>query len=217
MVDKTFVCLSKSLKNKDYCIAGKIIAEDGTIGEWIRPINKFGSINDEDCGYQDGTTATTLHIISATFLKPNPQRFQTENHTIDSRYHWEYVNDYDRESLDELCDTPETLWFNNNQSGGGKNDQVSPVEARELNHSLYFIHVGKLTIHTSKWDDNFKVRGEFTYNEICYNLKVTDIYWREYYQKKDLGSYVHPNAYVTVSLALDVFNGFHYKIIADIL
>ncbi|MGC1099314.1 hypothetical protein WKH53_18520 [Pantoea agglomerans] len=217
MVDKTFVCLSKSLKNQDYCVAGKIIAEDGTIGDWIRPINKFGSIDDDDCGYEDGSTATTLHIISATFLKPNPQSFQTENYTIDSRYHWVHIDDFDYDSLDELCDKPHTLWYNNNESGGGLNDQVSPAEAKELRESLYFIHVGKLTIHTSKWDDNFKVRGEFTYNKIRYNLKVTDIYWREHYKNKELGYHVHPNAYITVSLALDTFRDFHYKLIADIL
>lgn len=219
MVDKTFVCLSKSKKNNDFCVSGKIIYENGSIGEWIRPINECGTITENDCCYSDNTSATTLDIVSATFLKPNPQRFQTENYTINSKVHWDKVDDYEytNDALDLLCDTPKTLWYNNNESCGGTNDQVTPDEAKNINESLYFIYVGNLKIYTSKWDNKLKIRGEFKYNDTTYNLKVTDIYWLDHYNDKPLGIHVHDNAYLTISLALDTFGGFHYKLIADIL
>nr|WP_282563669.1 hypothetical protein [Providencia alcalifaciens] len=120
-------------------------------------------------------------------------------------------------ALSLLCDTPNSLWDNNNESGGGINDQVSPQEAQKINESLYFIYVEKLTIDSSKWDNKLKLRGEFVYNNTTYNLKITDIYWLDYYENQPLGKYIHDNAYITISLALDTFGGFHYKLIADIL
>ena len=109
------------------------------------------------------------------------------------------------------------MWDNNNESGGGINDQVTPQEAQEIDESLYFIYVGELTIYASKWGDKLKLRGEFVYNGTTYNLKITDIYWLDYYENKPLGTHIHENAYITISLALDTFGGFHYKLIADIL
>ncbi|WHU86705.1 dual OB domain-containing protein [Pantoea agglomerans] len=218
MVDKTFVCLSKSLKNLDYCIAGKVIHSDGSIGEWIRPLNKFGSINDYDCLYADKSHATSLDIIKATFLRLVPEKFQTENYLIDSDIYWKKEGQYEFNipSLNQLCDNPHSLWFNNHESGGGLNDQVSPTEATNLNNSLYFIYVGNITIFTSKWE-KLKVRGQFEYKGTRYNLKVTDLYWINHYKDKELGTYHLDGRYITVSLALDTFNGYHYKLIAELM
>lgn len=219
MVDKTFVCLSNSKKNNDFCVAGKLIDKDGTIGEWIRPINQYGTITSEDCSYSDHSSASTLDIISATFLKATPQKFQTENYTIDSKFYWEKVDEYEytNATLSLLCDAPNSLWDNNHESCGGINDQVSPQEAQKIDESLYFIYVGKLTINASKWGNKLKLRGEFVYNNTTYNLKITDIYWLDFYENQPLGTHIHKNAYITISLALDTFGGFHYKLIADIL
>ncbi|WP_283602801.1 dual OB domain-containing protein [Serratia proteamaculans] len=219
MVEKTFVCLSKSLKNNDYCVAGKVINADGSIGEWIRPLNKFGSINDEDCIYQDQSYASSLDIITATFTHAVPEKFQTENYRIDSEEYWEKIDEYpySNDDLSELCDQPSTLWPNNYQSGGGTNDQVSPDEIKGITDSLYFIYVNDITIYTSKWDEKIKVRGEFIYNNILYNLKITDIVWINFFKDKELGTYNYEGKFVTVSLALDTFGGFHYKLIAEMM
>lgn len=219
MVNKTFVCLSKSLKNNDYCVAGKIINGDGSIGKWIRPLNKFGSINDHDCLYQDKSYATPLDIITATFIRTASEKFQTENYFIDSDQYWKKEGEYpfNMPSLNRLCDKPPALWFNNHESGGGLNDQVSPDETKTITNSLYFIYVGNITLYTSKWDAKLKVRGEFTYNGIRYNLKVTDIYWLKFFKDKDLGTYSYEGKHVTVSLALETFGGFHYKLIAEMM
>ncbi|CDG88867.1 dual OB domain-containing protein [Xenorhabdus bovienii] len=219
MENMTFVCLSKSLKNSDYCVAGKIINADGSIGGWIRPLNKFGSINDHDCLYQDKSYASCLDIITATFIQAIPEKFQTENYLIDSEQDWKKENEYSSNiaCLNRLCDQPSTLWFNNHMSRGGLNDQISPNEANQITNSLYFIYVDNITFHTSKWDTKLKVRGEFTYNGIDYNLKVTDIFWLNYFKDKELGTYPFRGKYVTVSLALDTFGGFHYKLIAKIM
>lgn len=219
MVDITFICLSKSLKNSEYCIAGKVRDEDGTIGQWIRPLNKFGSINDRDCLYSDKTHATTLDIITATFIDHKPEKFQVENCIIDSDKYWNKIGVYDfsNYALDKLCDKPDTLWFNNHQSGGGKNDQVSPEEAKKIQQSLYFIYVNKVTIFVSRWEGKLKVRGEFVYNHNRYNLKVTDLHWIGYYKDKETGIYHLDNMHITLSLALETFQGFHYKLIADLI
>lgn len=218
MVDKTFVCLSKSKKNHDYCIAGKIINDDGSIGEWIRPINKFNGITDDDCQYEDNSHATSLDIVKATFIKAKPQQFQRENFLIDSDQYWTKTGEYEfsQRELNKLSDHPPILWFNNNKSGGGTNDQVSPQEAATITESLYFLFVDNITIITSRYD-KIKVRGEFIYNGVPYNLKITDTFWENYYDDKPLGRYALTGRYITVSLALDTFGGFHYKLIAELM
>jgi hypothetical protein len=218
MVDITFVCLSKSKKNHDYCIAGKVIHPDGSIGGWVRPINRFDGITDRDCVYEDQSHATSLDIVTASFIQESPKKFQTENYLIDSDEYWIKNGEYDftQSALNKLCDKPDTLWYNNNESGGGINDQVSPEEARTIENSLYFIFVDDITIHTSRYE-KLKVRGQFSYEGVVYNLKVTDIFWEKYYEDKPLGVHHLKGRYITVSLALDTFNGFHYKLIAELM
>lgn len=219
MVDKTFVCLSKSKKNSEYCVAGKLIDSNGNIGEWIRPLNKFGSINDFDCLYPDKSYAKPLDIITATFIQKTPEKFQTENYLIDSDQYWKKEGDYTFTipSLNKLCDHPESLWFNNHQTAGGINDQVSPDEAKEITNSLYFIYIDNITLHVSKWENKLKVRGVFYYNNVRYNLTVTDLFWLDFFKDKELRAYNYSGRYITVSLALDTFGGFHYKLIAELM
>lgn len=219
MTEKTFVCLSKSKKNNEYCVAGKLIDSKGNIGEWIRPLNKYGNINNYDCLYADKTYATSLDIITATFIKKIPEKFQTENYLIDSDQYWKKdgVYAFNIPSLNKLCDHPHELWFNNHETAGGKNDQVSPDEVSRITNSLYFIYIDKITIYVSKWESNLKVRGEFKYNGILYNLKITDLFWLDFFKGKELGKYCYEGRYITVSLALDTFGGYHYKLIAEMM
>ncbi|WP_320729838.1 dual OB domain-containing protein [Enterobacter sichuanensis] len=220
----TFVCLSKSKKPGGYCVAGKTLKQDGSIGEWIRPLNKFGSINDQDCVYQGGTYAKPLDIIEAEFIKGIPENFQTENHLIDSTKYWIKKGEYPshHKELMRLCDSPGTLWSNKYQSKTGKCDQVHPDEATKFTESLYFIYVDEIQFHTSRWEgEPIKVRGEFIYNDIKYNLRVTDIVWIDHFEKMATGVYNEIGKFVTVSLAHDlhksVSGDFHYKLIAEVM
>lgn len=216
----TFVCLSKSKKNNEFCVAGKVINSDGTVGDWIRPINQHGDINNYDCLYQNGSHAKPLDIIEIPLKSHLPQKFQVENYLIDERVYWVKKGDFNvgHASLMGLCDYPNTLWYNNSQSNSGKNDQVSPKEATVLNDSLYFIYVDSIAFFTSRWNqEKVKVRAEFIYNNVTYNFKVTDLEWIKYFDDKNLGSYTKGNTFLTVSLALETFGGFHYKIIAELI
>ncbi|HDR2757016.1 dual OB domain-containing protein [Enterobacter ludwigii] len=225
MGKKAFVCLSKSKKPGGYCIAGKLYSSsDGAIGEWVRPLNKSGSICDQDCVYEDHTYAKTIDIIEAEFLKHTPQNFQTENHLIDSTKYWKKIGEYPFNYKDvlKLCDHPTTLWSNNHHSKGGKLDQVTSKEAANYKESLYFIYVDKVIFYTSRWQaEPIKVRGEFTYNNATYNLRVTDIAWINYFEKQAPGVYHENGRFVTVSLALDLHTSdtgtYHYKILAEVM
>ncbi|MEG5988253.1 hypothetical protein UXO44_06035 [Enterobacter hormaechei] len=220
----TFICLSKSKKPGGYCVAGKIVNQDGSIGEWIRPLNKFGSISDQDCLYEDSTYAKPRDIIEAEFLKSIPESFQTENNLIDSTQRWIKKGDYPftHEEIMKLCDYPDSLWSNKYQSKTGKCDQVHPTEATKFNESLYFIYVDKIQFQTSRWESEpIKVRGEFTYDGVIYNLRVTDIVWINIFEKRAPGVYNETGRYVTVSLAHDlhtsVSGDYHYKLIAEVM
>ncbi|MBA0185009.1 hypothetical protein H0261_14815 [Pectobacterium versatile] len=220
----TFVCLSKSKKNHDYCVAGKILKKDGTYGGWIRPINQYGTINDENCSYENGESVSWLHVVTAEFIEKKPQKFQTENHLINEESHWKHIKnyEYEKKELMHLCDNPNTLWVNNHQTNSGKFDQVSPEEVKGMTESLYFIFVDELTFYSTRWqDEKIKLRGEFTYKNVTYNLKVTDLYWLNHYETEPLGSHILKEKFLTVSLALDTYTNvsgtFHYKILAEVL
>lgn len=108
------------------------------------------------------------------------------------------------------------------QTSSGKFDQVHPDEVEDLNDSLYFIEAGLITFVTSRWENQkVEVRAEFTYNEVTYNLKVTDYKWLSYFEDKEVGRYMRPNCFITVSLASEAFENaagkFHYKLIAEII
>ncbi|MGP9417803.1 hypothetical protein HX889_09225 [Pseudomonas reactans] len=223
-MEKTFVCLSKSKKNNDYCVAGKVINPDGTIGDWIRPLNQFGAISDQNCLYEDQTYANPLDIIKIKVSEYKPQKFQSENYKIDTAATWIKIDTYSssHDQLNLLCDEPTTLWHNNHSTASGHYDQISPDEAATIHNSLYFIYVEQIIFITSRWNnDPIKVRAQFTYENITYNLRVTDHKWINYFQDKPIGNHPKNKNFLTISLALDVYaniaGSYHYKVLAEVM
>lgn len=207
-----FICLACSKKFNAFCVAGKIVLADGTIGGWVRPMNKNQVIENRDRAYADKLGyAEPLDLVSAVYLNPIPEGFQSENILIDTEYYWRKLNPPDELNIDSLLDTPDTLWVNGYDSSNGVNDRVPARIISTVDNSLYFIKVSSLEISSEFSYNKLKVRGNFYYNDIEYDFTITDPYICE--QFKENGLYTIGDCYITVSLGVE-FNENHYKLIA---
>ena len=53
---KKMICLAKSRKTGGFCVAGKEILNDGTVGQWLRPISARDTeeIFANECRFENG-------------------------------------------------------------------------------------------------------------------------------------------------------------------
>jgi len=161
---KTIVCLANSRKFGGRCIAGK----DIYTGEWIRPVSKDRSGELFSCNYKlsNGDNPKLMDILQIGLERKNPKPHQPENYQI-SQERWKKIGTID--NLEEFCDYPETLW-----DIGDQKDRIpsSYMERNRLDNSLYLIQPESIAID---WDkDEQKARADFDYNNVSYDLSITD-------------------------------------------
>lgn len=208
----TFVCLACSKKFNAFCIAGKLISKDRTIGRWVRPMDSNQVIEDKDRAYTDYSGyAEPLDVVRAVYKKAVPNGFQSENVLIDTGFFWAKLNANPAIELDTLLDEPDSLWINGYSSSQGKNDRIPSELISQIENSLYFIAVSELEVFSDISFDKLKVRANFIYNEVEYNFTITDPKACEEFQTE--GNYFLGDCYLTVSLGVE-FNDNHYKLIA---
>jgi hypothetical protein len=160
-----------------------------------------------------------LSVIDVPILKYSPDRFQTENHTIDRRRRWSHVGTFPKGRLAELCDSPASLWENGYQGTYGLNDRVP--EGRAINEgsgSLFLIRPSSLVLSREFEYNRFKVRAEFTYRGEDYRLAVTDPEILTALAPLGKGNWaIAPRSHLLcVSLGLP-FDGFAYKLVAGVI
>lgn len=114
-------------------------------------------------------------------------------------------------------DHPNHLWIDNS----GKNDRTNRVNYQSIENgtiaikqSLYLIHLNKIHIYLkdrSQWNKGPQRRGGFIYNNVEYDLSLTDPTFSEF-EEQDL-----TNKLVCLSLARKYKrDNFCYKITASI-
>ena len=220
-MDKTFVCLANSRKVSGRCIAGKEIT-NGLCGQWIRPISEreHHEISELDRRYEDGTTAQVFDIVGVRFKGRSAHPAQQENYVIDDGFYWLKNGRY-AGSLDDLLDSPRTLWNVGPSSYNGINDRVDTASIVSPGPSLYFILPQNLKIVVRVEGAEFgngkkKVRAQFSYGGVNYLISVTDPEVERIYLAQGEGEYI-PNGkcYMTVSLG-EEWQGYYYKLAAGI-
>ncbi len=219
----SIICLANSRKMSGRCVAGRKI-ENGKIGEWIRPVSARPTeeISEEDRRYKDGILPALLDVISIPMIGAKPHNFQTENHLIDDRFHWDKVRTATKDEVKASVENPKgPLWDNSDSSGSGQHDRVPVTIANSLKHSLVLIEVQDLRIHVAIEGAKFgnakkKARGEFTYDGIPYVLAITDPRIEAEYFKQAEATYSIGKAILCVSLG-EPFGGYAYKLIAAVI
>jgi hypothetical protein len=222
---KTIICLANSRKWSGRCIAGKEKTKRG-VGEWIRPVSKRskGEIFKCEQMCQNREDANLLDIIEVPMLKPQPNKYQTENHLIDDRNSWRKIGQLDKSQLHLLTDKIEgDLWINGHSSYNGLNDRIPEEKANMLCNSLYFIQLVELLILVCTEGIEFrnekrKVRAKFHFHNIQYKLVVTDPLIEETFLKKSDGEYplCGQDIYACISIG-EPYKNYCYKLIASII
>ena len=208
---KEIVCLANSKKIGGKCVAGKSIATK----EWIRPVSTEGKLTDQLIKYADGKLPELLDIIRVHYKKLQSTVYQPENILI-SEDSWEFIDKFPENKLDSLCDRPKEIFVNQD-----RRDRISVefFEKNRLESSLLLLKPKTIKLWRTDYENKKKLRAIFVYNDLEYDLGVTDPTFLEEYSGKKEGFYkLEANdIYLCISLAAPYKDGYCYKLVASII
>lgn len=199
----TVVILANSVKHGKHCVAGKCINSK----KWIRPVSNMDGkeLNNNQASYSNkyGTfIVKPMQKIEMNLGKHVPLVNQPDNYVIsDTRWNQRYK--IENSELEYFLDHPKTLW--------GSRSKVSYQEIingnLKIDQSLYLVKVENLTLYVNDYN---KRRASFTYNNIAYELPVTDPMF-----DKIISNNQQLSGILCISLG-ECFNDNCYKIVATI-
>ncbi len=215
---KEMVCLANSRKYSGYCVAGKEMTENSA-GQWIRPVSirETGEMLSREIMFHDGNIPKLLEIIAIPFEQHVPHSCQTENWLI-AKKNWIRKGEFPLSEVSKLCDCPDTLWINGYHGPYGINDKIPQELAESLSSSLLLIKPENFLVIVHEESAIKKVRGQFDFKGITYNLAITDPCIENPYLSKCSGEYpldTNP-LYLTISLG-EPYNAYRYKLIAGVI
>ncbi len=208
------ICLANSRKLQGRCVAGKEIENY----KWIRPISSYtehGELSIQEITCDDNKQVKILDIIDIPILKPVPEYYQPENILIDVQP-WKKVGEYPYDKLNELLDRPENIWMLNQPD---PYDRISDDYLRDnpIDSSLLLIQPQEIILKTEISFGRKKLRALFSYNDIEFNLGVTDIEYENLYLNRVPGDYpLNNNIYLVLSLG-GPYQGYCYKLVVSII
>jgi hypothetical protein len=202
MIKVEILVLANSVKHQQHCVAGKDLAN----GQWVRPVSTEAGaeLNHNQAKYQNpyGTfTVKPLQKILMEFSRHVPLIHQPENYLIDETV-WRQNYSIDLNEINNHLDHPGSLW--------GEGNRVTYTQIRlgtiKIDKSLYLVKVDNIQLYMK--DDKRKI--SFTYNELDYELPVTD---PNFY--KLVNDFSGIRGVICVSLGED-YQGYCYKLVATI-
>lgn len=212
----TFICLANSYKEGGRCVAGIEchnyipLWNENDKPRWVRPVSAdtpHGEI-DSRLSYK----LKLLDIVEMEAFDPMPEGHQVEN-VLFNPNSLKTKGVFPLQNLDALCDHYQPFLF------GNASNAVTEEEAAQLTESLTLIKVTdfQFVIKTNPVNlDKPHVRLHFDFNEIRYNLPVTDpAFLREIQFDKDFLKNA-PELYLCLSLGV-LHEGLHYKLVAGII
>ena len=202
-MNKIVVILANSIKHNKHCVAGKCVQTK----EWIRLVS-------DDLGHElTDQQSTYINKYGRYIVKPKqkiamtlkskvPLLHQPDNYLIDNNQ-WTQKYKINDEDLNQYLDAPESLWGNYNRI------LYSNIANRQIviSQSLYLVQAENLTLY---YIENHKRRAKFNYNNIGYDLPVTDPEFDKIISEERSISGI-----ICISLG-EEFNGYCYKIVATI-
>jgi hypothetical protein len=157
-----------------------------------------------------------LDIALIEFTRPQPKPYQPENNLIDDTKYWMQQGTFSKKSLDRLLDHPETIWLNSSDSAYmGINERIHKDKLEAVDSSLMFIRPEDVTMIVTHEYARKRVRANFLYNDVRYQLCVTDQTYENQYTCE--GTYrLSGKVYFCISLGV-LFNNYCYKLVAGII
>jgi hypothetical protein len=212
------VVLANSRKSGGFCMAGKVLEENGRVAGWVRPVSSVVErglpLSRIMCS--DGLPAHILDVVAQDWGPNMPILHQSENRMMGpstlsrcGRVSWS-----DLATLADNSSSP--LWLDGYSSSAGRNDRVPSGHLKQLPGSLKLLAIDHLVLSRNiGFEGKTKHRAEFCVDGRSYNLALTDTVattWLGQCQRLEL-----PGSYVCVSLAVPFNDGFAYKVAATII
>ncbi len=203
---KQICILTKSLKDRDYCVAGIDIAT----GRWIRLVtSKDGGAFPKEM--LDEKHFKELNVLEVEVKKHLPYHVQSENWLIDESAEIKKIGNLSKQQALNLHPIEKhDLIFETIRN------ELEKTEIKKLNHSLEMVNVKELQLDTSmKGDGRHHYKVKFQYNRHGYNLALTD----PKYRNEDFDQIRIPSATIIVSIPAVPYgeNDLYYKFVAKIL
>lgn len=226
------VLIAKSVKNSQYCVAGREILRNGSklqLGEWIRPIGSHdeGAVSASEILLANLTFPQFLDIIQISVKERTITHTQPENWIIKKKQ-WQKTGAISIGSIPSFVENPDSLWIGKDH----QTDRISPTDYTEkgYNSSLCIIRPTTFKMVISTEYNPFVNRNKkrrraiFRYNDVDYDLAITDPdihgkYFIPFPGIDDAQKTINMDiekCLLCVSLAPE-FNGYHYKLIAKII
>ena len=233
MREVRFLCLAVSRRDGGTCIAGIDIDS----GRWIRPINvrTHGAFGYHEIFVVDGETKKfkimqPLDVVHLRIEKYVGDNCQPENWEVAPASYLEpypllrrFGGQEDVNRLIPYLDQTDRLLH-----GYSASVQESDVQSHMLTHSLSLTRPDRLYWEVSDHpyhSNKLQVRADFLFDQLPYNLAVTDPVWEG--KCRQLGKGRHPHSKIlgdatgqvllTISLAGVPLDGFHYKLVAGVI
>ena len=217
-MDAYFVCLANSLKRGGRCIAGvevtvddirnwKVVRKADGSPKWIRPIDKtteFGEIRIGEAQF-----IPLLSVVKLKSIVPIPN----QSHTEDVHYTMMQVVgkvNASNEVLQQFVDNIHQVVF----YGTDRAIDIPTYAAGD--HSLMFVRADGAEIVADVREDKTRYRMLMGYHGVTYDLSVTDPYYIEQLNEKQVNIGKQSDVYVTLSLGL-VYEERHHKLIAAVI
>jgi hypothetical protein len=161
------VILTKSSKNKGYCVAGI----DLNNRQWVRLVSddkeSHGSLFNKDMRYEDNTYCKVLDSVRVPIIQKAPTAYQPENVLIDKTVFWKKIGRLSIHDVLKLHPAEKHIYLLGNEWPYITQEKVAAV-----GHSLVLIEVANVAIaHT----ESRKAKAKFQYGlKIYENMSVTD-------------------------------------------
>lgn len=188
--------------------AYSIVKCNGT-PKWVRPVTRNTEHGEIPMGLS--STCHVLDIVKLSDVEACPDCAQSENYYFRGI---EKVGHIAKTSniLDLLCDNSHNLLF------GNRGKAVHPDSYETMGYSLMLIKASDVNFFMENryGTDRKRLRVNFTYNDVAYNLPVTD---PEFCERADYGVESlngDKSYYMTISLGVE-YEGWHSKLVANVI
>lgn len=229
---KRIVVLANSYKkHPGRCIAGREIAEDNNLGDWIRPISNQpeGELLPQHMRASDGKPVEILDVVGVPVVRHSNDKVHPEDWLIDTSQRWNRYPTFNSRNLASMEEKPHNLWMDP-QSRPDRT--TTEFLIKQSNHqSLHLIRPANFRIELTNDFNPFEGRNQkkrracFEYQGQSHSLGLTDPVFTGQYASSfpspdEPTNIIRPpfkdNCLLCVSLT-PVFNGYHYKIVATVL
>jgi hypothetical protein len=210
-----FVCLAKSKKHGERCVAGVevessgtgfAVVRDGTEPHWIRPIAET----------EHGEVPTALvdkikllDVVEFPGLVPAPEGFQSENYEFGSGTP-RVVGSIPRSHA-------ELAKFETARSGTLFSNRGKAIPAEKihlLDYSLLLLRADDVTFHRNPTLHK-QIRAEFNWGGTQYDLPVTDPEFERAFENAPPDGPSFASCYLTLSVGVE-HNEWHNKLVAGV-